>query len=239
MLDPTKFDAICRSAADVPPAALPFVRSEFVQALGEDVPAFLPALATAFPRAVAAMKAHWSKPVLVANQGVQRWVVDLALEQSDKNLFFDLGFEGSWSDGPEFDEAHQMLPARWRELYRKIDSFQIVDHSIPSIYWVNTPFGYSARFDLDDYCDFIGVKAAKGKALSRALDSDRLRAWLVTENRNALFIDEQRNDGRVYHVHGAEFDDYYVLSDPGETLDAYLTHVISGGLPGDFAFRAR
>jgi hypothetical protein len=184
------------------------------------------------------MSAHWSKPVLAAKAGVRRWVVDLVLERPDQNLFFELGYEGNPSDGPDFDDEHKMLPVRWRELYRKINSFQILPHSVPSIHWHNTPFSYSSRLDLDDYCDFLGVSAARGNLLARTLHSKHLRVWLVTDGRDALILDEQRCDGRVYHVRGDDFEDLHAVSNPGEKLDAYLAHVVSGGLPQDFEFRA-
>ena len=52
------------------------------------------------------------------------------------------------------------------------------------------------------------------------------------------FLDEEKRDGKVYHVKDDSFADHQVLNDPETVLDHYLAHYVTTQSPGGFDFRA-
>jgi hypothetical protein len=153
------------------------------------------------------------------------------------NLFFGVRSNSYPLDGTDYDQDHAMLPTNWKELYRWFESFVITADSVKPMGWLNTPFSFSARLDLNDYCKQIGAPTSKGRDFRKKIDSHMLKCWLLTDVGDALFLDELRCDHKVYHVRGAAFDDACVLNDPEATLDKYLAHYVSGGSPAEFDFR--
>jgi len=196
-----------------------------------------PRFAKCFPLTVNAMETYWSTPVLAFYQFKMRWFASLALEQPEQNLFFDLGNSAYAVEGEEFERDHAMLPDAWKELYRWFWSFGITSDDQLSLYWTNTPFSFSSRLDLISYQKHFGGKRAAAIAFERNIGTDQLRCWLVTDAGDALWLDEQRCDKAIYHVHRGDYGNAFVLSDPGATLDRYMAHVIAGARPDDFDFR--
>ncbi len=62
--------------------------------------------------------------------------------------------------------------------------------------------------------------------------------WLLAGAGDALFPDEGKCDGRVYHVNNDDFADYRLLEDPGTVLDSYLAHYMTTQSPERFDFMA-
>jgi hypothetical protein len=141
-------------------------------------------------------------------------------------------------EGAEFESYVAMLPSSWKELYRWFWSFNITDMQVPSVFWRNTPVSYASRLRLADWAKMFKGGSAKAKAFAKQVESVELRGWLVTDAGDSLWLDEQRCDRVVYHVHGGAFDEAAVLEDSRGTLDRYLAHVVSGGSPAEFDFRS-
>lgn len=228
---------MCASPAEVPGPALSTIRPEIVAQLGQPVHRMFPAFSNAFPRCVAAMEAHWAKPVLVAQEVVQDWTTKLVLEgPAEKNIFIQTRTPGAEIDGPEFEEYKAMLPPTWKELYRWFDSFGIVAASNTAGDWINTPFDHASRLELEEFRQRTGGKKADIRAFAQKIDSNKFRCWMLTDAGDSLWLDEQRCDHKVYYLRGGNFKDVGVLANPGQALDTYLAHVLSGGKPADFDF---
>lgn len=237
MLLPDAYEYVCESSDNVPEKAYVRFPREIGAALGEPVHVVIPELAKAFPLTVAAMEAHWPRPVAVFDRVIGTWLWYLVLVRNDLNLFFSFHIFGTPIDGPDYELAHSMLPPRWRELYRRLDSFLITDDSVVPIGWRKTPFPYSARLTLEEYRQQIGGKKSATREFEKRIGSDRLMCWLWTESGDALFLDEKRCDQKVYHVKGMAFSDMTVLEQPEDILDRYLAHIVSGQSANDFLFR--
>lgn len=231
-----RFD--CSVPADVPAPTLKIVRPEIVAQLGHPVDAMFPAFAATFPLCVAAMKQYWAAPKLVTVRVVQNWIASIVLEGPEtKNIQIKLQHVEAEVEGEDFERPHRMLPQAWKELYRWFESFGEQDYPLGAGGWINTPFHYSGRLDPEQYRQRIGAKKADIRAFEKAIDSNKLRCWLLTDAGDTLWLDEQRCDHKVYHLKNGNFKDIAVLSQPAQTLDAYLAHVLAGRSPGDFDFR--
>lgn len=237
MFQPGKFTTVVRSMAEVPPRAVNSVKPRIAGALGMPVSAMFPEFAAAFPLTTAMMEAHWSQPFLAVRDMGGGWVVYLLLEREGHNLFFDDPFP-IYADRDYFDTS--MMPERWIPLYRSFSSFVITDQSTYSLVaWRDTPMGRSK--DVEDFAKLTNIRKSRVKALQgklRVAQTALLRLWMLTDNLDSLWIDEEHRDRNVYHVHGDAFSNAYRVGDPGEMLDRYLAHVVSGGAPKDFDIRA-
>lgn len=233
------YDYICASPDDIPQQAIEHLDSNIVKNTGADIAVLFPQFCNVFKLAANELTRSWSTPKLVLKNHLNRWLSFIVVQTENKNLFFDLQPEFMEKEGEDFEEEHQMLPEGWKELYRWFNSFGITDKSFFPMDWWNTPFRYEARLDLDDYEDGSGATRKQTEQFAKKIGCKResLRCWLLTENEDALFIDEEHCDQKVYHVHGKQLDDIYVLPDPQKTLDEYLAHFLSGGKPADFNFR--
>lgn len=234
MLRPGFYDYVCKSPADIPAAAFGRLRREVARALGKRLRDIFPRFAGAFPRTMAAMEEHWPKPVVVLKELMGDWITALVLIRSDLNLYFKLKVASDDVDGPEFERGHNMLPHRWRELYRCFDSFVISERAVMPMQWANTPFPYAGRLWIHEYARLVG-----GKGVRKVFKSaPRLTCWLMTDDGNALFLDEERCDHTVYHVRGRELSAIVPLANGESILDDYLAHVVSGRLMREYDFRA-
>jgi len=239
MLKPNDYEYVCTTSAEIPEQAVATIRPEIAAALGESVGVMFPAFAQAFPLTVAALEAHWPKPIAAFKQigWRQHWHGFLLLERFDLNLYFDLSHVDGPLDGPFYDQSHAMLPPKWRELYRWFESFTVTEGSVKPMDWWNTPFPYAGRLGLDQYREGSGATKSQVRDFRKKIGSTRLKCWLLTEAEDALFLDEARCDHKVYHIRGTAFDDVVVLPDADATLDRYMAHVVSGKPPAEFDFR--
>lgn len=233
------YDYICTHSDNIPQQAIEYLDSQIVQNTGGAIELLFPQFCNVFKLATGELVRSWSTPKLVLNHHLNQWLSFLVIQNNDKNLFFRLRPKFMEKEGEDFERDHQMLPNSWKELYRWFNSFVITEQSYSPRDWWNTPFRYEARLDLDDYEDGSGATRKQTEQFATKIGCKResLRCWLLTENEDALFIDEEHCDQKVYHVHGKQLDDIYVLPDPQQTLDEYLAHFLSGGKPADFDFR--
>lgn len=238
-LPSTQYQYVCTQLSVVPEAAYPFINEELLGKLGQSTRVMFPEFANAFPLTITAMEEHWPlqpKLTLHKSYASKNWLHDFVLEREDLNLFFNAERRSPTRD--DFDEIHtRMLPAKWKELYRRFDSFSIRENSMGGFVSSNTAFDYSSRLDIDDFCAQYSTKKYELKKFASSIDSEKIRCWMVTEAKDSLWLDEDHCDHKVYHVKNHNFNDVYVLPTPEETLDQYLAHYVSGGSPVGFNFR--
>ena len=240
MLKLDSYEYICKSISDIPEQAKPYARVEVLSHLGESISLMFSEFSKAFPLTVMAMEKFWSKPIACFEKRLATgsWLTVLLLEKSNLNLFFDLRSNDYPLYGSEYDNAHAMLPGKWRELYRAFESFGIVEGSVKPMRWCNTPFCYSGRLTIEEYRRRTGSSKSGVQRFVREVGTDQLMCWLLTEAGDALFLDEARCDQKVYHVRDSAFDDVAVLRNPDVVMDRYLAHYVAGRNPAEFDFRA-
>lgn len=241
MLNKDGYDLVCTSGVDLGDAQRPHLNSVVINKLGACVGKMFLGFAAAFPRTVAAIEREYALPVVLCERFEGTWLVSLAAEGRALNLFFYLIPETLVAEGAEFERKCAMLPPRWKELYRYFDSFMLTEDSYLSIDWTNTPFSYSGRLSIERYRVLRGVKKAVMRDFVKSIQANSehyLRCWLLTDAGDALFFDEGKCDGKVYHVKNDDFADYCLLEDPETVLDNYLAHYVTTQSSEAFDFRA-
>lgn len=243
MIDESRFVWIGSDKAGIPSAALPQLKDIAVKKLGESFAVMFPQIATYFPKMTNVLCNSWSFPQLGLKSTIRgNWISMILMCKENKTCLFSLQPNDSdcISEDDDFEQYYRPLPRFWMELYRDVESFQVTDSPVPEFHYWNTPFRAEARLDLDEFSEGSGASKSQVKAFAKKVGCgyDALRCWLLTENQDALFLDEEHCDHKVYHVRGKNLDDIYVLSDAQKTLDAYFAHFLSGGKPADFDFRA-
>ena len=206
--------------------------------LGEPVSAVFPRFAQAFPRAAATLESHWGTPRM---NGIDmgEWLIYLVCEKSDRNLTFDTvsGYLRLYAE-PYFDPEHSMLPLRWVELYRHLDSFSLQAHDDSPFMNGGMPSAYAKRISIPEAIGY-GMPRRGAKAFAKAIGADPqwLHCWLLTDAGDTLWIDEEKRDRRVWHVHRDRPADHAEIVDPGDVMDSYLAWRFAGGEARDFDFR--
>lgn len=237
MIDLSTFDMVCRHPGDLDDVLRTQLREQIGEALGLPFNAMFPEFAAAFPQTSLAIEKSFSMPFALFRNFMDEWLSYLVAERDSANLFFDLVSLAYDTEGADFDRAHDMLPLGWRELYRYFSSMVICEDSIKPMNWKNTPFPYEGRLTLERYRQLCGVKKAVIRSFAQRIGSERLYCWLLTDDQDALFIDEQRRDHKVYHIKHNNFENYRVLENPEGILDEYLAHYVSTRSPAGFDFR--
>lgn len=237
MIKETDYDTICRVSDELDDVLSSKLMPEISQNLGKPVDIMFPEFSVAFPAATRAFLDCWPVPVAAFYKHRGTWLSYLVSSRSDLNVFFNLRFVFEPVRGLEFDQEHAMLPVNLRELYRFFDSFTITPDPMLPTGWLNAPFKYSSRLDLEQFRVRCGMKKSQTKSFCQEVGSDQLVCWLLTEAGDALFLDEASSDQNVYHVRGGEFFDFKLLKGPGGKMDEYLAHYISGFPVSKFDFR--
>lgn len=240
MLDKDRYDLVCTSAADLGDAQRPRLKSVVTEGLGASVGEMFPGFAAAFPRTVAAIEGEYAVPLVLFRLFEGTWMASLAAEGRELNLFFDIVPVILETEGPAFERNCAMLPPRWKELYRYFWSFMLTERSYLSMDWTNSPFSYSGRLPIERYRVLRGVKKAVIRDFVKSIQASSehyLRCWLLTDAGDALFLDEGKCDGKVYHVKNDDFADYRLLEDPETVLDNYLAHYVTTQSSEGFDFR--
>ncbi|UPL08072.1 hypothetical protein PisoF_03777 [Pseudomonas sp. IsoF] len=241
MLDKDRYDLVCTSADDLGDEQRPRLKSVVIDGLGASVGKMFPGFAAAFPRTVAAIEREYAEPIVLFRMFEGTWMASLAAEGRKLNLFFDLAPLPLETEGPEFERNCAMLPPRWKELYRYFWSFMLTERSYWSMDWTNSPFSYSGRLTIERYRVLRGVKKALVRDFVKSIQASSvhyLRCWLLTDAGDALFLDEGKRDGKVYHVKNGDLAGYRLLDDPENVLDNYLAHYVTTQSPEAFDFRA-
>ncbi|WP_144173931.1 hypothetical protein [Pseudomonas sp. Kh13] len=240
MLDKDGYDLVCTSAVDVGEAQRARLNSVVIDGLGASVGEMFRGFAASFPHTVAAIEREYAVAIVLCRRFQGTWIASLAAEGRALNLFFYPIPETLVAEGAEFERKCAMLPPRWKELYRYFDSFMLTEDSYLSIDWTNTPFSYSGRLSIERYRVLRGVKKAVIRDFVKGIQANSehyLRCWLLTDAGDALFLDEEKRDGKVYHVKDDNFADYRVLNDPETVLDHYLAHYVTTQSQKGFDFR--
>ncbi|WP_028450093.1 hypothetical protein [Chitinibacter tainanensis] len=227
---------ICVDKSEIPEKALEHIDKPIIDRVGGSFAELFPLFAQTFIETTQVIERDWSSPKLVLKKGVRQWLINIVVQSETQNLFFKLQPEFMDKDGELFDEYHMMLPVSWREIYRWFDSFCVTKEGYCLMDWWNTPFPYAGRLDLDDYEDGSGASRAQTEQFAKTIGCKRekLRCWLLTENEDALFINEEACDGKVFHVNGKALDEITELFNPQKKLDEYLAHYLSGKSPKSF-----
>ena len=230
---------ICFIKDEVPSEALADLEPIVVEKLGGSFSDMFPQFSSVFVESTKSIEESWGKPILCLKKGVRNWLEYVVVQSSDRNLFFDLQPCFTDKKGVIFDEDYEMLPEGWKEIYRWFNSFSITELGYSPMEWWITPFRYEARLDLADYEKGSGASRQQTINFAKELGCkrDKLRCWLLTETGDALFINEDRCDRKVYHVNGADLEDFKEIDDPVKRLDEYLSHLFSGSKEKGFNWR--
>lgn len=237
MINKSDYNLVASNTSELTNDLSDSISSEISSSIGTSIGKIFPGFAVAFPHTASAIEQGWNPPILAIKNNPRARLCYIISEGANLNLIFKLKALTLAGDEGYFLSTHAMLPTKWRELYRLFDSFCVSELSTTPSNWWNTPFRYSSRLDLSEYCKGAGVSSKSARAFEGAIGSSQLMCWLLTEAGDALFIDEQRCDQKIYHVRGAELEDFSELSDPAAILDKYLAHYVSGGDPEKFDFR--
>lgn len=241
MLDKDRYDLVCTSADDLGDAQRARLNSVVIDGLGGSVGEMFPGFAAAFPRTVAAIEREYAKPIVLFRMFEGTWLGSLAAEGRGLDLFFYLAPVVFETEGPDFERDCAMLPPRWKELYRYFWSFMLTELSYQSMGWTNSPFSYSGRLTIERYRVLRGEKKALVRDFVKSIQASSvhyLHCWLLTDAGDALFLDEGKCDGKVYHVKNGDLAGYRMLDDPETVLDNYLAHYVTTQSPEAFDFRA-
>jgi hypothetical protein len=227
---------VCESQSEIPEEAYKYLDKHIVESVGLSFSAMFPQFSKEFGKASQVIDSNWSEPRLALKKGLREWLAFIVVQSDRGNLFFNLQPEFMEKDGELFDEDYQMLPPSWKEVYRWFNSFYVTEKNHSLMDWWNTPFRFEARLDLDDYQSGSGATTDQVNKLVNTIGCKRemLRCWLLTENEDALFINEEACDQKVFHVRGKNLGIITEILDPREKLDEYLAHYLSGLSPKSF-----
>ncbi len=229
---------ICRNTAEIPEESLPHLEEKIAARIGGNFTSIFPEFSKVFPKACSVIEKEWSNPVLALKKGMREWLAFIVVHKENKKIFFHLQPKFADKEGKLFDEDYEMLPESWKELYRWFDSFCVTTESYAQMNWWNTPFRFSGRLNLDDYEQGSGSSRKQTEAFAKGLKCKRedLICLFLTENEDALFINENSCDGKVFHVNGKNMNVVTEINDPRKSLDDYLSFFLSGGSPLTYHF---
>lgn len=230
---------VCESQSEIPKEAYGHLDKHIIESVGLDFSAMFQGFSQVFEETSQVIEGGWGKPRLVLKKGVREWLSFIVVQSGHGNLFFNLQPGFVEKEGVLFDEDYQMLPSSWKEVYRWFNSFCVTEKSYSLMDWWNTPFRFEARLDLDDYRGGCGATIEQVNKFSNSIGckEEMLRCWLLTENEDGLFINEEACDKKVYHVRGKNLDVVTEISDPRKKLDEYLAHYLSGLSPKSFSWK--
>lgn len=232
------YEYICSTKDDIPKEALAHLDDAIINNIGNSFSTLFPRFSKEFEKTTFAIETHWSRPKLAIKKGLREWIAFLVVQSTGKKIFFHLQPEFMEKKGELFNEDYQMLPKSWVEIYRWFNSFCVTEKDHALMDWWNTPFRYEARLDLDDYEKASGSSRKSTKKFSQTVGCDwsKLRCWLLTENEDAFFINEEKLDGKLYHVKGKNLDQITEIKDPRKVIDDYLADYLSEGSVPKFDF---
>ncbi|MCF2860523.1 hypothetical protein L1286_23970 [Pseudoalteromonas sp. SMS1] len=229
---------VCNSQSEIPMEALDHLDKQIIDRVGGSFSTMFPQFAQVFRKTSQVIEKDWEAPKLVLKKGTREWLSFVVVQTDSSNLFFSLQPDFMDKEGELFDEDYIMLPESWREIYRWFNSFCLTDKSYCLMDWWNTPFRYEARLSLNEYEKGSKVSRAQTDKFAETIGCKRemLRCWLLTENEDALFINEEACDGKVFHVKGKQLNIITEIIDPKDKLDEYFAHYLSGMNPESFCW---
>ncbi|MGF1726802.1 hypothetical protein [Photobacterium nomapromontoriensis] len=227
---------ICFDKSDIPEEAFRHLDRHIIESVGGGFSSMFPSFSLVFENASRVIENEWGNPKLVLKKGLREWLCFIVVQSDRGNLFFSLQPEFMDKEGELFDEDYLMLPTSWRELYRWFNSFCVTEESYCVMDWWNTPFRFEARLDLNEYAKGVGASKEQVNKCTQIMGckKEMFRCWLLTESEDALFINEDACDGKVYYINGKDLDNIVEIHDPKKKIDEYLAHYLSGMSPQSF-----
>ena len=239
-----KSEILCRDAKDLPTQVVDKLHQDFVQKLGKPVSTQFPAFANAFPRTTETMEVNFTPLALIYRQRDSGdYGIRGQYDGEKTNLVFRPQPIFYPPDDPGFDQSHQMLPPRWRELYRYFDSIGIQSDKSVGRLSIGLPTAYSGKMSEERYEDIISIfipgKTTDKKALAdfclrignkHPYPNGRggdLRCWCLSYSGDSLWISNPDTDHNVYCVVDGDFNNEILLDDPGSVLDNYMATAVT------------
>lgn len=242
----TKGDVICRQAGDLPEPLRLSLHPNIVTQLGEPLSQQFPAFAKAFPATADVMQRQFSPLVLIykPRPSSGKYAVRGIWKGENLNLVVPVHSELKPPDRPDFELDHEMLPPRWRELYRYFDSFGIQSDKSVGRLPLGLPVAYSSRMDAERYQQVISIYLSHLKINPSMVADfcDRIgqmhpypnghtgivQCWCANLRGDSLWISFPDKEQHVYRVEDGKFGDAQCLDDPGSVLDSYMASTVSG-----------
>ena len=246
-----KNEILCRDAMDLPPQVVDKLHQDFVQMLGKPVSVQFPAFARAFPNTTETMEAHFAPLALIYRQRESGdYGIRGQYDGKDTNLVLRPQPIFQPPDRPRFDDSHQMLPPRWRELYRYFDSIGIQSDKSVGPKTIGLPIRYAGRMSAERYEDVLSIylpdKTTDKKALAdfcfrigrkhtypNGREGD-LECWCLSYSGDSLWISKPDANHNVYCIIDGDFNNEILLDDPDTVLDNYMATAVTN--PADARF---
>jgi len=118
------------------------------------------------------------------------------------------------------------LPTELHCFYDMIDGMSLADSFTKVGY--DFPFSYTSWAELHQYCLNMKTQYLASDKLVEDFPGDDLRVLMRGSRNDLVIINFSKKDGKLYHVHNNEFDNYRVLEDPARTLDKYFANAVEG-----------
>ena len=235
-------ELMCHSANELPSLILEDYLQDVLMRLDGGYESMFSELDSAMPLTSGAIARNYKPAVIVTRTTIRgKGIATLVLEGESTNLVSNLHLKLRY-EFQSLDEQVYWLPKRLRAWYAATDGLQRLpneDPVTPPLSCYDLPVPVSGRETAASYCTLHGYKKIAAKPLHQALDCKQATAWLMLkEGKQAIFANEAHAGGNLYHVYGDDFKNFYELPDPENTIDAYCAHVIAGGEPEKFDFRA-
>lgn len=242
MINMKYLELICRSKTELPSKVIERYLPLVMERLDGSFITMFPELAIAMPLTYGAVIQNYRPPVIGTETTIQgKAIATMILEGEKTNLVSNPHLNLQY-EFQSLDEQVYWLPKRLRAWYAATDGLQRLpnaDPVTPPLSCYDLPVPVSGRETAASYCSMHGYKKIAAKPLHQALGCKQATAWLMLkEGTQAIFANEEYTGGSLYHVFGDDFKNFYELPDPENTIDAYCAHVIAGGEPEQFDFRA-
>ena len=235
---------LCREAKDLPTGVVDKLHPDFVTRLGKPVSVQFPDFARAFQITTKAIETYFSPLALIYRQlDSGGYSVSGQWDGDNMNLVLKPQPVFKPPDRPRFEQNHQMLPRRWRELYRYFNSIGIQSDKTVRRSSIGLPTEYSGRMSEEQYEDIISIyipgKTTDKKALadfclrignkhpySNGRGGD-LQCWCLSYSGDSLWISTPDTDHNVYCVIDGDFNNEILLDDPDTILDNYMATAVT------------
>jgi hypothetical protein len=239
MIDMTYLELICHSMDELPHAVREEYSQDVLARLDGSHKSMFPELDLLMPFTFGAIANIYRAPVIGTRTTTRgEAIATLIMEGEKTNIVANIHLRTH----KEFTKEIYWLPRRLRAWYVATDGLQLVPNiepPTPRTSGYGLPVPYAGRETAASYCSMHGYKKIAAKPMHQALECSQAYAWIMLkEGKQAVFTDKEHTGGNLYHVFGDDFKNFYELPNPENTIDSYCAHVIAGGEPEHFDFRA-